>query len=292
MKTVLTLILILFLNSNLLANDNISRFGFLSYSNINLNFKDARDSLSSWIEDLGLSNNIKVSVEFYNTLDELFFAYKNGKLDMIVISFSDFYKNKTFLNNISKDYWSATFNEEKYTQFYLVSLKEKNINSFKDIQNATLSLEKYDTVSKLWFDKNSLTTNNKDSEKILKKIYFETKESTPLLNVFFKKSDLAIVTKDSWNSMVQLNPSIEKKIKIIERSEKIFLPFICFFSKDTQEEKIDIFFKITSKIEDTIRVEELLSLLKFKSFFRLEDKYIDDMEIYFKEYYDLKEKYD
>jgi ABC-type phosphate/phosphonate transport system substrate-binding protein len=292
MKTVLTLILILFLNSNLLANDNISRFGFLSYSNINLNFKDARDSLSSWIEDLGLSNNIKVSVEFYNTLDELFFAYKNGKLDMIVISFSDFYKNKTFLNNISKDYWSATFNEEKYTQFYLVSLKEKNINSFKDIQNATLSLEKYDTVSKLWFDKNSLTTNNKDSEKILKKIYFETKESTPLLNVFFKKSDLAIVTKDSWNSMVQLNPSIEKKIKIIERSEKIFLPFIGFFSKDTQEEKIDIFFKITSKIEDTIRVEELLSLLKFKSFFRLEDKYIDDMEIYFKEYYNLKEKYD
>lgn len=292
MKTVLTLILILFLNSNLLANDNISRFGFLSYSNINLNFKDARDSLSSWIEDLGLSNNIKVSVEFYNTLDELFFAYKNGKLDMIVISFSDFYKNKTFLNNISKDYWSATFNEEKYTQFYLVSLKEKNINSFKDIQNATLSLEKYDTVSKLWFDKNSLITNNKDSEKILKKIYFETKESTPLLNVFFKKSDLAIVTKDSWNSMVQLNPSIEKKIKIIERSEKIFLPFIGFFSKDTQEEKIDIFFKITSKIEDTIRVEELLSLLKFKSFFRLEDKYIDDMEIYFKEYYNLKEKYD
>lgn len=291
MRYLLKLFIVLIVTLNLNANDSVSKFGFLSYNNNTLNFKDARDSLSSWIEDLGVSNNLKVDVTFYNTIDELVTAYKNNELDMIVLSFPDFYKNENTLRPISKDFWSASGTNEIYTQFYLVSLKELNVNSFKDIENKSLSIEEHEPISKVWLDKNSLIANKKSSEKMLKKIFFETKEQTPLLNVFFKKSDLAIVTKDTWNTMIQLNPSIEKKIKIIERSEKNYLNIIGLFSKNTKQEKIDVFFKITSKIEDATRGKELLSLLKFNNYFRLENSYIDNMEKYYDDYFDLKEKF-
>ncbi len=40
---------------------------------------------------------------------------------------------------------------------------------------------------------------------------YKEKESSVILNVFFNKSDFAIVKSNIWNTMLQLNPSISKK---------------------------------------------------------------------------------
>lgn len=291
MKSIISIILILLLNTHLFSSDNINRFGFLNYSNSALNFKDARDSLSNWITDLGVSNDLNVETKFFASIDDLFNSYSKGELDMIVISFPAYFENEHKLKNLSKDFWSASFSNGIYSDFYLITQTDSKINSIKDISNKSISLELYDKVPEVWIDKLSLLVNKKSVESISSKIIKEDKDSSALLNVFFKKTDLAVVSSQTWNDMIKLNPSISKKIKIIEKSEKNNLPFVGFFHKDTVDYKINEFFRITSKIEQSVRAEELITLLKFKFFFRLNDNYLNDIRNYYIEYFELKNRY-
>lgn len=89
----------------------------------------------------------------------------------------------------------------------------------------------------------------------------------------------------------KLNPSISKKLKIIEKSDKNNIPFIGFFHKDVEEKKIRDFFRITEHFEKGVRAQELMTLLKFKKFFRIDDSYLTKMEVYHDEYFELKNRY-
>lgn len=279
MKSIISLILLLILNTSLFSTDDINRFGFLSHSNNVLNFKDARDSLSNWIKDMGISNDLKVESRFFTSVEELISNYSKNQLDMIVMSLPEYYENKDVLKKISKNYWTATFSNEEFNQFYLITQIDSNINSIKDISNKKISLELYDKVPEVWINKLSLLQNKKSIESISSKIIKENKENTALLNVFFKKTDLAVVSSKTWDDMIKLNPSISKKLKIIEKSEKNNIPFIGFFHKNVEEKKINDFFRVTGNIEKSVRAEELMTLLKFKKFFKIDDSYLSKMEI-------------
>ena len=279
MKSIISLILLLILNTSLFSTDDINRFGFLSHSNNVLNFKDARDSLSNWIKDMGISNDLKVESRFFTSVEELISNYSKNQLDMIVMSLPEYYENKDVLKKISKNYWTATFSNEEFNQFYLITQIDSNINSIKDISNKKISLELYDKVPEVWIKKLSLLQNKKSIESISSKIIKENKENTALLNVFFKKTDLAVVSSKTWDDMIKLNPSISKKLKIIEKSEKNNIPFIGFFHKNVEEKKINDFFRVTGNIEKSVRAEELMTLLKFKKFFKIDDSYLSKMEI-------------
>lgn len=291
MKSIISLITLLILNTFLYSSQDISRFGFLSHSNNALNFKDARDSLSNWIKDMGFSNDLNVETKFFNNIDDLIISYRQGELDMIVISLPDYFQNENKLKNISRDFWSATFSDELYSDFYLITQTDSKINSIKDISNRSISLESYDKVPEVWIDKLSLLVNKKSISNVSSKIVKESKESSALLNVFFKKTDLAVVSGQTWNDMIKFNPSISKKLKIIEKSQKNNLPFVGFFHKDTVDYKINEFFKVTTNIEESVRAEELITLLKFKKFFRVNDDYLNDMRNYYNEYFELQNRY-
>lgn len=187
MKSIISLITLLILNTFLYSSQDISRFGFLSHSNNALNFKDARDSLSNWIKDMGFSNDLNVETKFFNNIDDLIISYRQGELDMIVISLPDYFQNENKLKNISRDFWSATFSDELYSDFYLITQTDSKINSIKDISNRSISLESYDKVPEVWIDKLSLLVNKKSISNVSSKIVKESKESSALLNVFFKK---------------------------------------------------------------------------------------------------------
>jgi len=204
---------------------------------------------------------------------------------------TNYYENKDVLKKISKNYWTATFSNEEFSQFYLITQIDSNINSIKDISNKKISLELYDKVPEVWINKLSLLQNKKSIESISNKIIKENKENTALLNVFFRKTDLAVVSSRTWDDMIKLNPSISKKLKIIEKSEKNNIPFIGFFHKNVEEKKINDFFRVTGNIEKSVRAEELMTLLKFKKFFKIDDSYLSKMEICYTEYFELRNRY-
>lgn len=290
------LLLILLLSFNLYANANKqyefeSKFGFLSDGTLLSSFKDARVALKSWLEEVADEYNGKLEVEFYPDSRILYEDLKSKKLDMIVLDMPFFFKNKKDIEENSGDFWSLTMNNTKYAQYFLIANKSLNAKSFKDIKNRTLSMRNGERVASVWLDKNSLIANKSSYAKVLKKVKIVSKQSTALLNVFFKKTDFAIISKKTWDTMIELNPSITKKVKIISKSKKIHLPFIGLFKKKSNQKSIDAFFSISKNLSDLKGSEQIITLLKFNAIFRVDDESIKILDNYYNEYFKLKKKY-
>lgn len=288
--TKILLIISLSLSLNASRNSDI-KFGFLSEGTLLLSFPDAKIALKSWIEEVAIGKNEKVDVLFSDTSASLYSSLKKNELDMIVVDLPYFFKNKKDILKTSDDFWSLNMGNNKYSQYYLIAKKSLNAKSFKDIKNKTMSFEKGNKGAFIWLDKSSLIENKTPAKKILKKTFVVKNESRAILNIFFNKSDFAVVRKRTWDTATELNPSIAKKMYIVKKSKKINLSFIGFFRKGMNKNQINYFFEFTKDLKSLRNSGNMMDLLKFNNIFKIDDDSLNILTKYYDEYFTLKNKY-
>ncbi|APW64910.1 hypothetical protein LPB137_03145 [Poseidonibacter parvus] len=292
MNNLLKLLLILIFSLTLYAKEDfVNRFGFLSEGTILSSFKDARVALKVWLEDTAHDNDTKVEIEFHKTSNSLYKALKNRELDMVVLDLPFFIKNQKDIFKTSDNFWSLNIVDDKFTQYYLIAKKSLNAKGFKDIKNKTVSLKKGTLGSFVWADKNSYIINKSSLKKVTKEIQEKKKESFAVLNVFFNKSDFAVIRKKTWDIMTELNPSISNKLEVIKKSQKNHIPFIGIFHKNTNKKVIDIFFKLSKELKNVDGIEKMVELLKVNSIFKIDNEFLKVLDKYYSEYFSLIKKY-
>lgn len=288
-------LLILVLTINIFAESQKlefkSTYGITTKGNLFSKFKDSKVVLKSWLNNLAHLHNGELDVEYYNGGQLLFDAFKNNKFDMIAIDLPFYFKNRKEIENISNNKWSLSINEKKYTQYYLLGNKSKKLEGFGDLNKRIISLKDNEHPSEIWLNKNSLEKNKKSSKKLLKKIIYEKKETTAALNVFFGKSDYAIVSKEAWDVIIEFNPSIKNKIEILDKSKDIFLPFIGFFSNKASDKSKEIFFVLSDDLSKVAGGDQIVEIMKFNSIYKLTDESLSELDKYYNEYFELKKKY-
>lgn len=289
------LLIILFLSFSLYANAEHykfeAKFGFLSGGTLLANFKDARIAVRAWLEDVANRYESSLDVIFYDTSKELYEDLKKNKIHMGVFDLPFFFRNKDDIYKNGTNFWSLSMNKTNFSQYYLISSIDKNYNNFKNIRNKKISLKKGNRVAYVWLDKNSLKENKASAKRVLSEIKYERKESTVILNVFFKKTDFAVVSKKTWDTMVELNPSISKKLKVIDKSDKIHYPFIGLFSKKAPEDSVKAFFSLSSDLKNLEGSEQIISMLKFDKIFKVDAESLIPLEKFYNEYFQLQKRY-
>ncbi|RXJ66989.1 hypothetical protein CRV08_11705 [Halarcobacter ebronensis] len=269
----------------------IGNAGFITGGNLLSIFKEGRVALKTWVEELIKEDNGKVIVNFYEENGTMYEDLKRKKLDMIVVDAPFFFKNREDIYKNAKDFWSLDIGKEKYSTYYLIGNKQKNLKGFKDLNNKTLVMRKNDDLGTIWLDKNSYEKNKKGANKLLKNIYYESKESSVILRVFFGKSDYAVVKKSVWDTMFELNPSIKNKVEIIEKSKVGQIDSIGFFSKDCDPKIVDAVFRIKENINNNKDFKKISKMLNYTTIYRITEDDYKDLIIYYNNYYALKEKY-
>ncbi len=287
-------IIFFILSTFLYANENYTynvKFGFLYKGTILSNFKDARSYLTKWLNEIAIIDNGKVDVKYYPDSKSLYKDYKENDLDMIVLNLDFFFENKEEIDSISTNYWTLLYNDVKLKQLYLISHKSLNIKDFKDLKGKNLTLKAEDIASLNWLNKNSLLSSRKTYLDLLKDVSYTDKESRNVLNVYFKKTDASIVSKGVWDNMIELNPSIKKKVEVIKKSKKIHLPFIGVFSKNANKIGKESFIRLSKDIQQLEGGDQISKLLKFDKLTWLENKDLEELKKYYDEYFKLKNKY-
>lgn len=287
--------IILVLNASDEVNSNYkfySNYGFSSTNTMLSTFKDARVALSVWIEKIAKSYGGRLDVRFYDNINLMYNKFKNEKkLDMIVVDLPFYFKNKEEILSISDNIWSISFDKEKYLQYYLVVNKSSNIKEMDDLKNKNISLKLHETSALVWLDKHSYSLYKKPYDKLFNKITYDKKESTSLLKVFFNKTDAAVISQKTWETMVELNPGIKKRVNIVKKSKRIFLPFIGFFSKNADKNSVKAFFDLSSKMKSLPESNQIITLLKFETIFKVDKSSLSELEECYSEYFSLKKRY-
>ena len=232
-----------------------------------------------------------LNISFYQNSDEIIndFVYEK-KLDIINVMPIDYLNNRDLIYKHSDSFWIIKDSKNNYKQYYIISNVESGINDISDIENKKIVTYLSDNLARIWLDKLSLEINRKSYTTLIGKEITTKSSSKPILDIFFKKSDIAVVTKLSWEVMKELNPGIMKKIKIIKKSEPIFFLTLGFFHKDSSKSLRKKFKKaiVDPVFEDNL--EELLALVKSKEFMFVDDSYFTPIHKFYDEYLELKNK--
>ena len=255
------------------------------------NYKNSKSALDIWINDFAKNIDENINMVLYENKKSFVDDYINNKLDVMPL-FAYFYLyNKKLIDANTDQYWHLSKTKNKpFQKMYLIVNKKSGIKNILDLKNKKIALDKRNVFAKFYFEKMYLNASKKNIDNIMSKINYNNTNSL-LLQVYFGKYDAAVISSKEYEIMLELNPAIDKKIKILEASPEIFPHMLIFYNKNNKSNNMKVFIKYMNTFFDNEDARELFNILKVEEFSRIDKKDLDRLYEYYQDYKKLKSKY-
>lgn len=293
MKSVLSFLVFGIFVSSLFALQPIEgNMGVLTDGISNTKDKDYSVAFNILINRVSAKNAIGGEMKSYDNADKMINDFLQHKLDYIMMNPYYFLKNQKRLNKQVAFYWSVRKYKKKFEKMLILAPKDKEIKNVMDLRDKDIMLKDDNFMGKVVLDKALLMSEKHHGYKEYIHSFIPVKtHSRAILQLYFGKTDAAIVPQYAYEFMCEMNPAVEKKVKIIYKTEAIFMPILSMVHSKTPSELIERM-KITSKsLHTTEDGKNVLSLFKMTDLDALEYEELQKLREYYEEYEKLQKEY-
>lgn len=286
MKNLFKICFIILLSfSPLLSNaDDKVKIGFYLDGIDQLEFKDNMLAIKAWFNILAKEVGEEIDIIYYSELLKLAKDFKTHKIEYVSINLYHYLRTKEHFDNYISEYWSIRKGKDKLDSYLIIVHEDSKIDSLKKLSNKTIAIKNKNYLDTLFFNKELSKEKDIDIKGNLKTV---KNFSRAILDVFFKKYDACIVPKYSFELSSELNPILNKKLKVLSSSGPIFLPVIAFFHKDTKQILKDKFERSVINMKNTVAGRNIFNLFKMKELYKVEKAVVLKQKQYFDEYIQL-----
>ena len=256
-----------------------------------IKYKDTRLAFDLWMQELANDQNVKTNIKYYDKVSSLIEDYKEFKIDYFSLNPYFFLKYSDVFYNLTTEFWMVKKSQERFQEYILLVREDSSIKHLKDLKNRSVLARSDDYMGKLILDAVLLKTLHTSSKKYLLEIAKSKSYSNTILQTYFKKYDACIVPSYALDIVVEMNPSVGKKLKILYKSEKIFMPIIAGFHKSAHVEVKQRFRNNVVNIQKSVRGQNILNLFKMKKLLQVSKEELKPLFRYYNEYITLKKKY-
>jgi len=163
--------------------------------------------------------------------DELLRSLQEKEVDAVGIVITDFsrLRRKVHFAPILLTYNGGKFTE----QYVLLAHQDGTIKSVSDLRGRSLYVHANprSNLAPLWLDTLLAQRGHPKASSFAGQISQNTKLSNVVYPVFFRKADACVVTRSGFNTMVELNPQLGRKLTVIAESPHI-VPSLFTFRAD------------------------------------------------------------
>ncbi|WP_072680389.1 PhnD/SsuA/transferrin family substrate-binding protein [Arcobacter sp. LA11] len=270
------------------ADDKKVNIGVL-YEKIFTTKKEAQIGAKIWLKYMEKKPYFEgVNVILYEDEKLIIDDYINNKIGGMISNLTLYFKNKNDLDKASRRRWIPSTTKEIYEQYYLIKHKDSSV-TLDNLEQKSVFYK--NDIGKVWLESVILKKYKKPLEKVFKKVLEIKKPQQLIFNVFFNKNELSVIPKKLYDSMLELNPQIRQKIKIISKSEPIFFSGIGFTHNKLDEKYFLMLDEMTNDINSSENGLELISLIDLVRVKVVNNKDFEDLTIFYEEYFRLKELY-
>jgi len=164
-----------------------------------------------------------VKIEYSDQLSHAVSQYKQGVYEALHMNSLALMSIFPELKTQTAQYWNfSKVKGKRLRNFYILVRNDSKINSLASLQNRPIALTLLDSMQTLFLNHMMLKINHSSFENFCGNVIYNTKDATSILNLFFNKVDMAVVTQHSYNTAIELNPQLQKKLTILYRSETIY----------------------------------------------------------------------
>lgn len=253
--------------------------------------KEARLSLKIWAKEVKKYADLDIKIIIYDDEKDLINDYILGKIQIATFPALAYLKYKKDILKHSRQLFTFSLSDSHnlFIQYYLLKNKKSKIN-LNDLLEKNIYFKEAETSAKIWLDYIMLKKYNKSYKEIFTNEFELKKQSAIVYKVFFKELNYAIVPKVIYETIIEINPQISKKVEIIEKSNNIYISLLGMINNNLDKEIFDKLIDYTLEKEyENIR-KEAFSISSIKSFIKLNKDDLNAYEKIVKEYYSLKKK--
>jgi ABC-type phosphate/phosphonate transport system substrate-binding protein len=247
------------------------RVGFYVQSFSDVSRGDMEIAMKFWGEELGQQLDLTTQVEMYDNIDNMAADFANGKINFIVGSPLSVIKH--FKLDSLSDGFRAVNDTRDFDSLVLVVRSDEGINSIKEAQGKRLVLLKGDELASVFIDNLTRKSSGSDYNRFFESIVWATNSHRMVLDLFFKKADIALVYLKAYRLACELNPQIERQTQIIGTFSS-FPRSIGFFHKDVDSSFRDYILTKALFIDQFPRGRQLLTLFNSE---KLERSQVSDL---------------
>jgi len=248
--------------------------------------RDAQAALRVWAQETGRKFGFYVETNLYDSVDVLVKDFNNKKLDLVVVSSIDFLRLSPTLK--VKPEMSPIRNGKSTTKYVLVVGPDIQKKGLTGLKNKNLAIPKTDQLGMLFLNTHLLKANLPEAHRFFGVIQEKSKESQAILAVFFGQADACVVSDTAFNTMVELNPQVGRKLHVAASSPEL-MDAVGFFHPDyPASHKEKAIQGMRGGIKDYQRGKQIMLLFNIDRMDTVNDDQLDSVRKLLAEYGRLK----
>jgi len=175
---------------------------------------DIQVSLNYWIRELtssyGMDNVYSV---LYKDIDQMHQDFVDKKIDLIIAP--PLLIATKFDRKILSDGFLGMQSADYLDHLSIIVRQENNI-PFDGFLGKRLLLPSNDLLAKMFIETEILKQYHRPIKQVFSQVKNSNKSQRMVLDLFFDKADVAIVYKNALDVILELNPQLSEKIKVIQ----------------------------------------------------------------------------
>ena len=258
------------------ATDRPFRLAFSSRMFTEVKVEDARAAMKVWLITIMRERSVPVDPELkiYDSFEEMLRASKDSQIEGFGITTEEYWR---LSKEIKFDRLIVAINNGRMTDEYVILVhRSSSIESIADLRGRGLIVLEHPRMSlaMVWLDTFLLQKGMNFSAKFFNRVMVVNKLSQAVLPVFFRKSDACLVTRRGYETMSELNPQVDKQLRVLAVSPEV-VPSLFAFRADHISSAREQMVAEMGKLPDSPAGQQILTLLQTD---RIEERPMSSLE--------------
>ena len=283
--TIFCMILLILLPVNLHSQSNEVplRFGFSAYSFQEVSPSDANAAIQIYANafkeriEKRLNKPVNFRSTIYSSVKAIIDALSEDQLDCMSISSPEYFEIKKQKNIYPA--LAVTPTNDPYEKLLLVCKNQQNYSDISKLRGKILALPDppYHPMSDEWLFNYLMKNNLPPIEKMFSQVKMFDKETNAVYDVFFGKSDCAIIRERVFQTLCELNPQMKKKVTVLSESPQMILAFMAV-NYDSNRDLINLIMEEIRDFHLTPGGKNILNIYKAKRYLKINEKELDSVK--------------
>lgn len=250
--------------------------------------KDIRSALDLWMKMIGEKTGFKIETTMYDNINSLLQDYRKGSLDVLNLAPLSYLRlEKQFLN--LEPLFVPVLGGKKTRKYLLIVRSDSALTDIHDLRGRKLAVMTTNEVGYIYLNILLLREKLGKAEFFFSDIIGKTKFSQAVLSVFFGQADACIATDIVLKTMIELNPQIGKRLKIISSSPEV-ANLVAFVRSDLDKQIKEAGLRELFNLENSDVGRQGLVLFGVERLVPLSESDLVTLRALFKEYNELSKK--
>jgi len=264
------------------------KFGFPSSLFEGFDRKDVKAALEVWARELGkkAEDTYVTEVDMYDDISSISRDLVKERIDLLVLFMTDYFRLRE--KNLIEPIAVPVIKDNPYLQFVVLVNEQSGISKLKQMKHRHINrLKGYGDIDGMWLDTVLMRQRLPVSSRFFKTVKQTDNASQTVLPVYFKQADGCLVSSYGFSTMVELNPSIGKKLITVEESPRI-LPAAFFIRKSCSEKMKQDGTRLITTLGSDEAGKQILTLFKIQRMLPYRPEYMENVRKLYEEYCTLR----